>query len=216
MGNEDQARKVGAQNEKDDRPPVLGAVNTGGGVYAGGNVATGGGDFTGRDKHVHGDEVHGDKVMGDKIVQEAPKPRLPLERPPRAAHFQDRKEILDKLIADLCPGQVITLCGPGGIGKSALAAEAVWYLAPDIAPSDRFPDGIVFHSFYNQTQAALALEHIARSFGEEIKPSPKEAAQRALAGRRALLILDGTEQADDLRLVDERVDEQKLLRIVRK
>jgi len=89
---------------------------------------------------------------------------------------------------------VLTLYGPGRIGKWALAAEAVWQLAPERAPASRFPDRIIFYSFYNQPQAALALEHIARSFSEEIKPSPKEAAQQALP------ILDGTAQADDLRL----------------
>ncbi len=95
---------------------------------------------------------------------------------------------------------MLTLYGPGRIGKWALAAEAVWQLAPERAPASRFPDRIIFYSFYNQPQAALALEHIARSFSEEIKPSPKEAAQQALTGRQALPILDGTAQADDLRL----------------
>lgn len=187
-------------SETSDNGP---SIQTEGGAAIAGAVNTAGGDFAGRDKNVDGDEIHGDKVMGDKIIQEAPKLRIPLERPPRAAHFQDRKEALAKLINDLQPGQVITLCGPGGIGKSALAAEAVWQLAPDKEPSNRFPDGIIFHSFYNQPQAALALEHIARSFGEETKPSPQEAAQRALAGRRVLLILDGTEQADELRLITD-------------
>lgn len=135
------------------------------------------------------------------VTYDAPKPRVPLQRPPRAAHFQDRQAALTQLLADLQPGQVVTLCGPGGIGKSALAAEAVWQLAPGSAPPSRFPDGIIFYSFYNQQQVALALEHIARSFGEEIKPTPKAAAQRALAGRCVLLLLDGTEQADDLGLV---------------
>ena len=61
-----------------------------------------------------------------------------------------------------------------------------------------FPDGIIFHTFYNQPQAALALEAIARAYGEDPRPTPRDAAQRALSGRTALLILDGTENADDL------------------
>jgi len=125
--------------------------------------------------------------------------RIPWQRPPRAEHFTGRETELAQLLAELQPGRVATLCGPGGIGKSALAAEAVWRLAPDDCPSDRFPDGFIFHSFYNQPQADLALAHIARSYGEEPgQGSLRDAALRALAGRQALLILDGTEAADDL------------------
>lgn len=177
--------------------------------------------------HVYGDIVYGDGVAGDKVIGDkhehhhqttfeqqeqlvntqynvagnlivANKVRLPLQRPPRAEHFIDRKQELTKLLEDLRPSRVVTLCGPGGIGKSALAAEAVWTLAPDNDPPDLFPDGIVFHSFDNQSQTALALESIARAFGEEVKPTPKAAARRALAGRQVLLIVESAEKADDL------------------
>jgi len=96
---------------------------------------------------------------------------------------------------------VATLCGPGGIGKTALASEAIWRLAPGDDLPALFPDGIIFHSFYNQPEAGLALEKIALAYGEPVRSSPRDAVQRALAGRVALLFLDGAEQADDLRLV---------------
>ncbi len=121
---------------------------------------------------------------------------VPLQRPPRVEHFTGREKELNQLIADLQPGQIVTLTGPGGIGKSALASEAVWSLPPD-----RFPDGIIFHSFHNQPQAALALENIALAFGEDPKPTAKDGAQRALAGKQALLLLDGAEEADNLAIV---------------
>ena len=89
------------------------------------------------------------------------------------------------LLAELQPGRRVTLCGPGGIGKTALAAEAIWTLAPGDDPPASFPDGIVFHTFYHQPQANLALEAIARVYGEELRPNPAEAARRALAGRHA-------------------------------
>jgi hypothetical protein len=115
----------------------------------------------------------------------------PLQRPARADYFTGREGVLARLLEALRPGAVVTLCGPGGIGKSALAAEAVWALAPgDEAPA-RFPDGILFHSFYGQPDSALAFEHIATSFGADPKPSPASAALQVLAGKRALLILDG-------------------------
>ena len=88
----------------------------------------------------------------------------------------------------------MTLCGPGGIGKTSLAAEALWELTGGTNPPRDFPDGVLFHSFYNQPQADLAFEHIARSFGEEPRPTAALAAQRAVAGKIALLLLDGAER----------------------
>ncbi|MCB0172179.1 MAG: hypothetical protein KDJ97_16645, partial [Anaerolineae bacterium] len=162
--------------------------------------------------HAGGDVVGGDKVIqtaqagdggiaviGDGNVIHAGKPYTPpLIRPPRAKHFTDREQELKDLLADLQPGRVVTLCGPGGMGKTALATEAIYHLAPGETLPDRFPDGVYFYSFYNQPQAAVALEDMALAFGEEAKPTPQAAARRALANRRALLLLDGAEDADNL------------------
>jgi len=133
-----------------------------------------------------------------KQTQPQSTPRPPLQRPPRAFHFTGRADELRRLIDQLQPGAVVTLCGPGGVGKTALAAEAIWALAPGDEPPARFPDGVLFHTFYHQPQAALALEAIARAYGEEPRPTPQDAARRALSGRAALLVLDGAEAADDL------------------
>jgi tetratricopeptide (TPR) repeat protein len=137
-------------------------------------------------------------VIGTQINQPTQQRAFPFDRPPRAEHFTGREEELEQLIRELQPGKMVTLCGPGGIGKTALAAEAIWSLAPGDALPGRFPDGIIFHSFYTKHQVAVACENIARAYGEEISPSPYEAAQRALAGRKALVFLDGAEVADDL------------------
>lgn len=127
--------------------------------------------------------------------------RIPLQRSRRAEHFIGREPDLNQLLNDLQPGKVVTLTGPGGIGKSALAAEAVWRLAPDNAPPERFPDGIVFYSFYGQPETALALEHLVRSFDETARDSTPPAAYRLLSGKQALIILDGAEAAANLRAV---------------
>ena len=163
---------------------------------AGRIVETGGGSYIEGDVHLE----RGDLVAGDKIVYPAPSPPLPipLQRPRRAEHFVGRERALARLVVALQPGEVITICGAGGIGKSALAAEAIWTLSPGAEPPERFPDGIVTHRFYRQPRAALALEAIARAYGEAPRPTPIDAAQRALAGRKVLLYLDGAENADDL------------------
>ena len=122
-------------------------------------------------------------------VQGGPAIRIPLQRPPRADHFTDRERELAQLLADLQPGRVVTLCGPGGIGKTALAAEAAWNLAPGNEPPERFPDGVLFHSFYGRPEADLAYEKIVYAFGDEPRPTPEAAALRVLGGKQALLIL---------------------------
>src|SRR5215469_3106390 len=43
---------------------------------------------------------------------------LPLQRPWRAEHFRDRAAERSWLLANLCPGRIVTICGPGGMGKT--------------------------------------------------------------------------------------------------
>jgi len=140
-------------------------------------------------------------IQGDFIYNEVTKVRLPFQRPPRVPHFTGREAELAALLKDLQPGRAVTICGPGGMGKTALSAEAIWQLAPGSEPPQRFPDGIIFHTFYHKPQAALALETFALAYGEDPRQSPLDAAKRALAGRRALIVLDGAEACDDLPIV---------------
>ena len=141
-------------------------------------------------------------VIAQTLLNRVSRPQQPLppplQRPPRVEPFIGRVEELAQLTVCLEPGQVVALCGPGGIGKSALAAEAVWQLAPGNTAPKTFPDGIIYYSFRNRPRTDIALEQIARAFGEVPKPTPYDAAQRALSKRKALLVLDGIEQADDL------------------
>ena len=127
-----------------------------------------------------------------------PPPPLHLQRPVRPTKFVGRQKELDQLIYLLQPGKVVAVCGPEGIGKSDLVAEVAWRIAPENNLPALFPDGILYHSFGTQTRVDIALEQIARIFGEELGPTPYDAVQRALVKRRALLIFDRADQADDL------------------
>lgn len=123
----------------------------------------------------------------------------PFQRPPRAPYFVGRQRELSELLDNLKPAHVVTLCGAGGIGKTALAAEAVWRLTPHHIPPKLFPDGIIYYDFSQEPQVTQVLSDIARTFGDDPqRGTPATAAQRALAGRQALLVLDSTEKADDL------------------
>ncbi|MCB0171539.1 MAG: tetratricopeptide repeat protein [Anaerolineae bacterium] len=126
--------------------------------------------------------------------------RPPLQPLEPVRYFTSRTKELEQLLEVLQPGAVITLIGPGGIGKTALAAEAVHQLTSGNTPPERFPDGIVTFNFYEDRYADNALKHIARSFNEKIDKDtlPTEAVRRALSGKQALLILEGAENADDL------------------
>ncbi|CAK8720017.1 hypothetical protein GCAAIG_09535 [Candidatus Electronema halotolerans] len=123
---------------------------------------------------------------------------IPLQRPPLAEHFRGRDAVLEELLPLLQPGKAVTLCGPGGMGKTALAAQAVWTLASGKEAPDRFPDGIIFYSFYGKHTAEEALAHVVRSYDEQQQDVSPDAARRLLAGKQVLLILDGAEEADDL------------------
>ncbi|MGB0383442.1 MAG: tetratricopeptide repeat protein [Ardenticatenaceae bacterium] len=140
-----------------------------------------------------------------KIPPKPPKVKaiVPMQIPRRPKHFTGREERLEQLLAALRPGQVITLCGPGGIGKSALAVEAIWRLAPNNTPPEAFQDGIIFHDFYKEPLASQALDKIARIFGERSGQSTPKIVARILSDKKALLVLDGAEKADDLEKVVE-------------
>ena len=144
-------------------------------------------------------------ITGDKAHVEggihfhqhsAPPPVIPRQLPYLDTCFLGRDKELAKLVKQLYPGKVAAVCGPGGMGKSALAAQAVHKLE-----KDRFPDGIVFHSFYHQSSTDMALQTICQAFQVEAKAGLTAAVQAVLGGKKALLILDGAEEADDLKAV---------------
>jgi predicted ATPase len=89
--------------------------------------------------------------------------------------------------------RVVSLIGPGGIGKSRLAIEVA------LDTTDLYPDGTYFVGLENVLEPALLLPTIAfvlgiRDNGEAVL---EERISRALAERRVLLVLDNFEQIVD-------------------
>jgi predicted ATPase len=86
--------------------------------------------------------------------------------------------------------RLVTLLGPGGIGKSRLAIA----IAQDVG--DVFPDGTVFVPLENVLEAELLLPTVGYAVGvRDAGDMPLEDRLRiALAGRRMLIVLDNFEQ----------------------
>jgi len=130
----------------------------------------------------------------------------PLMLPPCAQSFVGREEDLAWLLQRLIAGKsgvTLALCGPGGIGKTALAAEALKRLIDLEEWSVHFPDGIFYHSFYMYPSVEVAFEELVRVFGEEPRGDPRLAARRVVSRRRVLLVFDGVENLDDTRPLRE-------------
>jgi predicted ATPase/class 3 adenylate cyclase len=111
--------------------------------------------------------------------------------PVPATPFQGRAEELEVVTAALADpvSRLVTLIGPGGIGKTRLALQAA------AESSESFPDGLWWVGLAPLTDPALVLPGVAETLGvretEELALS--EALAERLAGRRLLVLLDNAE-----------------------
>uniref|UniRef100_UPI0040571625 tetratricopeptide repeat protein n=1 Tax=Candidatus Electronema sp. TaxID=2698783 RepID=UPI0040571625 len=162
-----------------------------------GNIIAGSGDVQSNSPATTGNQSPAIVAGGDVSVSynspPPPPPPIPRHLPSLEPCFLHREEELAWLNDRLHPGKVAAVCGLGGMGKSALAAQAVHQLE-----DTRFPDGIVFYSFYGKHSVEEAVAYIVRSYDEAQQDTSFAAASRLLANKQALLILDGAEEADDL------------------
>jgi DNA-binding winged helix-turn-helix (wHTH) protein len=88
--------------------------------------------------------------------------------------------------------RVVTLTGPGGIGKTALAIKAVRYLLPD------FEDGGWIGELASLSDPNLVPSTVAATLGLKVTSEiSAESVARAVGGRHLLLVLDNCEHVID-------------------
>jgi predicted ATPase/DNA-binding CsgD family transcriptional regulator len=114
---------------------------------------------------------------------------LPINLPAESTPFVGRKDELDQIRQHLVKTRLLTLTGPGGIGKSRLALRTALELIED------FEDGI----FYVSLAPISSEEHIIQTIAESLKfplathEEPLHQLLRYLRHKQLLLVMDNFE-----------------------
>ncbi len=134
---------------------------------------------------------------GESTVAEATKPsplyHFPMQFTPFVGREQELQQIEELFLDPTC--RLLTLVGPGGIGKTRLSQRA----AEQLAGKGLFPDGVTFVPLATvQTKDSL-LTAILNGLGVTLdaRREAREELFNFLRGRQSLLVLDNFEQLVD-------------------
>jgi predicted ATPase/DNA-binding XRE family transcriptional regulator len=116
------------------------------------------------------------------ILRDLPAPSTPL-----VGRDQEVTSVLHLLLREEV--RLLTLTGPGGVGKTRLALEVAG------RSRDAFPDGVAFVSLASLRDAALFPSVLAQTLGvkELAGEAPQQTLERHLRDRHMLLVLDNFE-----------------------
>ena len=118
-------------------------------------------------------------------------PADPATATPLIGRERERQELIDLVLAD--DAQLLTMAGPGGVGKTRLALE----LAGTVMP--QFRDGVAWVELASVGRAEHVPGTIARALTATPLPgeTPEQALVRALEDKQLLLVLDNFEHVLD-------------------
>jgi predicted ATPase/DNA-binding SARP family transcriptional activator len=116
-------------------------------------------------------------------------PNLPVLRTARFGHG----EMLDEIAGYLGRRRLVTLVGPGGIGKTRLAVEVAGGLA------GRFPDGVRFVRLDTVGDSAMMAATLVAGLGVPEDPAQQVGTRivEYLRDKGLLVVLDGCDQVTD-------------------
>lgn len=121
----------------------------------------------------------------------SPAPNLPL--PPTRLVGREQESTAALALLRGGASHLLTLTGPSGVGKTRLALQLAWNLAPD------FADGVVYVPLAAIRDASLVPGVVAQVLGihEQAHASTAEQVRAYLHHRHFLLVLDNLEQVMD-------------------
>lgn len=123
-------------------------------------------------------------VLAPPASSSKPASRLPVEAMPFIGRARDLVEVQQLLVSRAV--RLLTLTGPGGVGKTRLALEAV------SAMTGVFADGVIFVHTHHITELRLVIPTVA-ALGLEENQRTSQGVQQFLGAKQLLMVLDGFE-----------------------
>ena len=133
------------------------------------------------------------RIDRGEAAAEQPLALPPTNLPERVSEFIGREDEVREVLSLVASRRLVTLTGPGGIGKTRLALAVAHELKAG------FADGVWVAEFSPLADPSLVPATVAAAVGLELaagEVSARRVAQ-ALAGRRLLLVLDTCEHVLD-------------------
>jgi predicted ATPase/DNA-binding winged helix-turn-helix (wHTH) protein len=125
----------------------------------------------------------------------------PIQLPALLTRLVGRDKEIESVVKQLCLHRLVTIVGPGGIGKSSVGLAAAWDLAAG------YPDGCVFVDLATLVASGLVASTMATLMQLPVRTAtPLPALVGFLGDKRLLLVLDSCEHlVEEVAMVAESI-----------